>query len=359
MKTVRIGVIGAGRIGKIHATNLAQRVPGATLAAISDPVPGAAKAAAEGLNIKLVTTDEREILESKEIDAVAICSPTDTHARLIEAAAARGKHVFCEKPIDLDLTVIRRALAAVKDAGIKLQVGFNRRFDPNFARAAALVREGKVGTPHLVRITSRDPGPPPLEYVKVSGGLFLDMTIHDFDMARFLVADEVVEVSAAAACLVDPKIGQAGDVDTAVVTLRYKNGAIGAIDNSRRAAYGYDQRVEVLGTGGCVAVGNDTPTRTSVWDGGGQHADPPLHFFLERYQEAYMREMRAFVSAVLEGKPVPVSGDDGLQAARIAVAAKRSAELGRPVKLSEVETHGDGDKGAKVGTRRVPASRGA
>jgi myo-inositol 2-dehydrogenase/D-chiro-inositol 1-dehydrogenase len=335
MKKLRIGVIGAGRIGKIHAENLASRLPGVELRAISDVRLKSARDVAGALRVPKAYGDHRALLRSG-IDAVVICSPTDTHARIIEEAAAAGKHIFCEKPIDLDLGVIRKALAAVAKAKVKFQTGFNRRFDPSFRKAAEAVRSGKLGTPHIVRITSRDPAPPPPEYVKVSGGMFLDMTIHDFDMARYLLGDEVEEVTAIGSCLVDPRIGKAGDIDTAVVTLRYRGGAICAIDNSRRAVYGYDQRVEVFGSKGCVVVSNSVPTNAGVWDDAGQHRDLPLNFFLERYQEAYLEEMRCFVSAVLEGKAVPVTGDDGLKAVVLGLAAKRSLALNRPVKVGEV-----------------------
>jgi myo-inositol 2-dehydrogenase/D-chiro-inositol 1-dehydrogenase len=340
MQKLRVAVIGAGRIGKIHATNLATRLPDVELVAISDVRLESAQDAAKALRIPKALSDYHDFLNSKDIDAVVICSPTDTHARIIEEAAAAGKHIFCEKPIDLDLGIIHRALAAVAKAKVKFQVGFNRRFDPSFRKAAEAVRSGKLGTPHLVRITSRDPAPPPLDYVKVSGGLFLDMTIHDFDMARYLLGDEIDAVTTMASCLVDPQIGKAGDVDTAIVTLRYRNGAFGAIDNSRRAVYGYDQRVEVFGSKGCVTVSNSTPTNAGIWDAEGQHRDLPLNFFLERYQEAYLEEMRGFVSAVLDGKDTPVTGDDGLQAVLLGLAAKKSLELNRPVKISEVAGHG-------------------
>jgi len=261
MAGITVGVVGAGRIGRIHAENI-RGIPEARLQAVADVAADDALAAwARGLGVGRVARDPREIMDDPSIDAVVICSSTDTHADLVVAAAERGKHVFCEKPIDLSVAKVRRALAAVERAGVKLQVGFNRRFDHNFRRARELVQSGALGEPHLVRITSRDPAPPPLAYVKVSGGLFLDMTIHDFDMARYLTGSEVVEVYAQGAVLVDPAIGEAGDVDTAVVTLVFASGALGMIDNSRKAAYGYDQRVEVFGSKGSAACSNDTPSR--------------------------------------------------------------------------------------------------
>ena len=334
---VNIGVIGGGRIGRLHAQNLSTRIAGATVVAVADIVPEAAEKLAQELRIGAAYGDPRAILEDPAVDAVAICSSTDTHAGLIEAAAAAGKHIFCEKPIALDLGAIDRALAAVERAGVKLQVGFNRRFDPSFRRVRDLVATGKVGTPHLLRITSRDPAPPPLSYVRVSGGLFLDMMIHDFDTARYLMGAEVEEVYAAASVLVDPAIGQAGDVDTAAVTLRFAGGALGVIDNSRRAVYGYDQRVEVFGSGGMALATNRTPDAVVYSDGDGVHAALPLYFFVERYSQAYVAEMEAFVAAIAEDREPPVTGRDGRLPVVMAYAAIKSYAEHRPVRLSEVD----------------------
>jgi len=292
---------------------------------------------ARGLGIEKVTRDPREVMSDRDIDAVVICSSTDTHADMVMAAAAGKKHVFCEKPIDLTVDKVKRALAAVEKAGVKLQVGFNRRFDHNFRRVRELVQSGALGAPHLVRITSRDPAPPPPEYVKVSGGIFLDMTIHDFDMARYLSGSEVVEVYAKGAVLVDPAIGQAGDVDTAAVTLTFANGAIGVIDNSRKATYGYDQRVEVFGSKGCAACSNDTPSSVLVSNEQGVQGDKPLYFFLERYRQAFIDEMKEFFGALVENRPTPVTGVDGLKPILIGLAAKRSVAERRPVLVSEIE----------------------
>ncbi len=335
--SVSVAVIGAGRIGKIHAENLAARVPGARLAGVADVHLPAARALADHLGISRATSDYREFLADPRVGAVAICSSTDTHGRIIEEAAAAGKPIFCEKPIDHDLGRIRAALRAVEQAGVALQVGFNRRFDPGFARARALVATGQLGRPHLIRVTSRDPAPPPIEYVRVSGGMFLDMTIHDFDMVRFLSGSEAVEVYAAGAVLVDPAMGEAGDIDTAVITLRLANGAIATIDNSRKAVYGYDQRVEVFGSDGMVVVGNRTPENHVHYSAETVRSAKPLHFFLERYQEAYWEEMRQFVQAVAQGTPPPVSGADGLTPVLMARAASRSLREGRPVRMAEVE----------------------
>jgi myo-inositol 2-dehydrogenase/D-chiro-inositol 1-dehydrogenase len=335
--TTNIGIIGAGRIGKLHADNLVTRVPEARVLAIADIMEDAAKETAARLNIPNVSGDYHDILNHPDIQAVAICSATDTHSQIIVEAAQAGKHIFCEKPVDFSLEKIDRALAAVERAGITLQIGFNRRFDPNFARVREVVQSGQIGDVHILRITSRDPGPPPISYIKVSGGIFLDMTIHDFDMARFLVGSEVSEVFAVGAVRVDPAIGEAGDIDTAVVTLKFENGAIGVIENSRKAVYGYDQRVEVFGSGGMVASENNTANRVNVGDTSGFHSPLPLYFFLERYTDSYINEMRAFIHAVERDETPPVVGVDGRIPVVIGLAAWKSVRENRPVKLSEVE----------------------
>ena len=334
-KTLRFGVIGAGRIGKIHAETLAARVAGASVATIADVNLAAAQETAARLHIPLATHDYKVILNDPQIDAVAICSSTDTHARLIVEAAQAGKHIFCEKPIDHDLAKIAAALDAVEKAGVKLQIGFNRRFDPNFRKVHEMVAEGKIGKPHILRITSRDPAPPPIEYIKVSGGIFLDMTIHDFDMARYQMGD-VESVYVAGGVMVDPRIGEAGDIDTAVITLHFANGAIGTIDNSRQAVYGYDQRVEIFGSEGMVTAFNNTPDNTVYSNVDGVHSAKPLYFFLERYMDSFIAEMKEFVTAVVEDKPTPVGGEDGRAPVLIGMAAWKSYREHRPVKISEV-----------------------
>jgi myo-inositol 2-dehydrogenase/D-chiro-inositol 1-dehydrogenase len=333
---VRFGVIGAGRIGKIHAENLANRVDCAEVVAIADVDLRAAQETAARLRIPKVYADYQAILQDPEINAVAICSSTNTHAQIVIEAAQAGKHIFCEKPIDHDLARIDAALAAVEQAGVQLQIGFNRRFDPNFAHVRAMIAAGKVGDPHILRITSRDPNPPPASYVKVSGGMFLDMTIHDFDMARFLMDSEVVEVYTAAGVMIDPAIGEAGDVDTAVILLRFANGAIGTIDNSRKAIYGYDQRIEVFGSGGMLQANNNTPHNDLYADGEGVHAAKPLYFFLERYTDSFIAEMKAFVSSVQSGAAPSVSGRDGRIPVLIGMAARKSYLENRPVRLAEL-----------------------
>lgn len=337
MPKVNIGLIGAGRIGKLHAQHLAFRIPEANLLAVADIFVEAAEKCAAECQIPAAFRDYRRILDDPDIDAVVICTSTDTHAQIIEEAAAAGKHIFCEKPLDLDLARIDRLLAAVDEAGVKLQVGFNRRFDPNFQRVRDLVAAGKIGTPHIVRITSRDPEPPPIEYVKVSGGIFLDMTIHDFDMARYLINDEVTELYAAGGVRVDPEIGKVGDIDTAVIILRYAGGAIGTIDNSRKAVYGYDQRVEVFGSEGMVVVSNNKPDTAEWSNADGVHSSLPLFFFIERYVDSYIAEMRAFIESVQQDKAPPVTGIDGRIPVVMGYAARKSYEENRPVKLSEVE----------------------
>ena len=333
---LRFGVIGAGRIGKLHAENLATRIPGATVACIADPVLDSARDLAARLHVPAFSADYHAILNDPTIDAVAICSSTDTHAQIITEAARAGKQIFCEKPIAYDLAKIDEALAAVEKAGVRLQIGFNRRFDPNFKRIHELVAAGKIGEPQILRITSRDPAPPPIEYVKVSGGIFFDMTIHDFDMARYIAGSEVEEIFVAGAVRVDPKIGEAGDIDTAVITLRFANGAIGTIDNCRKAVYGYDQRVEIFGSAGMLAAANNTPDSVVYSGSETVQSAKPLYFFLERYAESFVAEMRAFVATVQESKPTVVTGLDGRIPVRMAMAAVRSLKENRPVRLTEI-----------------------
>jgi myo-inositol 2-dehydrogenase/D-chiro-inositol 1-dehydrogenase len=335
-RKINLGLIGAGRIGRVHAENLVYRMPQANLLAVADVFQEAAEKCAADYNIPLAVQDHRRILEDERIEAVIICSSTDTHAPFIIQAAQAGKHIFCEKPIDLDLGRIDQALAAVEQNKVKLQVGFNRRFDPNFKQARDLVAAGKIGTPHLVHIMSRDPAPPPIGYVKVSGGIFLDMTIHDFDMARYLLNSEVEEIYATGGVMIDPAIGEAGDIDTAVVTLHYASGAIGTIDNSRQAVYGYDQRIEVFGSKGNVIVTNSRPHNAVYTDTEGVHSALPLYFFLERYTEAYVAEMKAFIEAIEQDKTPPVSGIDGRVPVVMGLAAWKSYRENRPVKLSEI-----------------------
>lgn len=276
------------------------------------------------------------LLQNPEIQAVAICSSTDTHAEFITRAAQAGKHVFCEKPIDSDLGRIDKVLEAVEKAGVKFMVGFNRRFDANHARIRTAIASGQIGTPHLLHIISRDPAPPPIEYVKVSGGMFFDMTIHDFDMARFLLG-EVEEIYAAAGVLVDPKIGEAGDVDTALITLKFANGAMGSIDNSRKAVYGYDQRVEVFGNQGALRSENVHADQVTHFGGESVSRGLPQNFFMDRYLAAYQAELQAFIDCLVQDKPSPVSGADGRAPVVMALAARKSLQENRPVRLAEIQ----------------------
>jgi len=332
-----IGIIGAGRIGKVHAENLAFRVPEARALAITDLNRSAAERVASRCGIPTVAGSVDQVLANPAIQAVLICSSTDTHADLIVRSAQAGKHIFCEKPIAHSLPKIDTALTAVEQAGVKLQIGFNRRFDPNFARVRAAVAGGEIGTPRLLHIISRDPAPPPVSYVKVSGGIFLDMTIHDFDMARFLIGDEVEEIYTAAGVMVDPAIGDAGDLDTALLVLRFRNGVIGTIDNCRQAAYGYDQRAEILGSAGSIATANCYPNEATISTGQSVRRDLPLNFFMDRYTDSFANEVRSFVQSVVEDKPTAVTGLDGRIPVIMGLAARKSYDERRVVKLSEIQ----------------------
>lgn len=336
MKKLNVGIIGAGRIGQVHAKSITYHIPQAKIVAISDIYYEGAEKVAESLGIPNAYEDYHEILNNPEIDAVLICSSTDTHADIAVEAAEAGKHIFCEKPVDLTVAKIKKVIAAVEKAGVKLQIGFNRRYDHNFAEIKRLANDGKLGKLQTIKITSRDPEPPSIDYVKVSGGIFLDMTVHDFDMARF-IGGEVEEVYANAAVTVDEAIGEAGDVDTALIALKFKNGAIGVIDNCRKACYGYDQRLEVFGTGGQASAANDTPTNVSYINENGNMTDKPLYFFLERYMQSFTDEMTEFINAVQNDELTKTTVNDGLEALRLGLAARLSVKEHRPVKLSEIE----------------------
>ena len=334
---MNVGIIGAGRIGKVHGESIMRYVKNATVKAIADPFMSAeTEAWARSLGIEEVYTDYHKILEDKDIQAVLICSSTDTHSSISLEAIAAGKHIFCEKPIDHDVNKILEVKKALETAGVKYQVGFNRRFDHNFKHARAAVADGKIGALDILKICSRDPGAPPVEYVKVSGGIFLDMTIHDFDMVRFMSGEEVDEVFAYGAVRVDPAIGEAGDIDTAVISMKLQSGAIAVIDNSREASYGYDQRVEAFGRKGQVAVSNDTESTAVISDADGVHAEKPLFFFLQRYMQAYVDEVSEFIDCIVHDKDVTVGIDCGLQPVLIGLAAKKSLAENRPVKISEI-----------------------
>ena len=328
-----IGIIGAGRIGKLHTENIVNNMHNVYVKWVSDIYIDKMADWCAQVGVKNTTADYMDILKDEEVAAVLICSSTDTHAKISIEAAEHGKHIFCEKPIDLDVAKINEVAKAVKKAGVKMQVGFNRRYDHNFKRAQERVAAGDIGDVHIVKITSRDPAPPPIEYVKVSGGLFLDMAIHDFDMARFLSGSEVREVFVKGAVLVDENIGKAGDVDTAVITLLFENGAIGIIDNSRKAVYGYDQRIEVFGSKGCVTAENDFPNTAKLINIDGVQGDKPKYFFLDRYFESYTGEVKAFIDCIVKDTEPEVGIKDGLNSVVIGLAAKESLDKNSPVKI--------------------------
>ncbi len=331
---LRLGIIGAGRIGKVHCESIGRYVKDAVVACVADPFMNAeTEKTVKALGAEKVTKDYKEILADKSIDAVLICSSTDTHAKISIEAIEAGKHVFCEKPVDHDVDKILEVKAALAKSNVKYQVGFNRRFDHNFEAVRDAIASGKIGHLDVLKICSRDPGAPPVEYIKVSGGIFLDMTIHDFDMVRFLSGDEVESVYAVGGVTVDKAIGEAGDIDTAIITMKLKGGTLAVIDNCRRATYGYDQRAEAFGALGQVAIANDCKSSAVISDANGVTAEKPLYFFLERYMQAYVKEITEFVDCIVNDKPVSVGIEDGLQAVAIGIAAKKSLETGMPVKL--------------------------
>ena len=332
---IRIGVLGAGRIGSLHARLIAREVPGLTLSELFDVDHEAADDVASELGVP-VAASAPELMASLATDAIAICTSTDTHVDLLVAGAESGKPVFLEKPLSLDLAEVDRGLDAVERAGSYLQLGFNRRFDPGHASVRTAIAAGEVGELHLLRISSRDPAPPPLEYVRVSGGIFLDMTDHHFDMARYLTGSEVEEVYAIGDVRVDEGIGAAGDLDTVVVTMRHTDRTLTTIDNSRRAAYGFDQRLEAFGSAGMAVSANPLRHMGSVTTQGGTRTEPLPFFFLERYVPSYLAQWAAFEEAVRAGSPPPVSGRDGRAALVVGLAARRSAQEARPVRTVEI-----------------------
>ncbi|MYI14374.1 MAG: inositol 2-dehydrogenase [Acidimicrobiaceae bacterium] len=331
---VRIGLLGCGRIGSMHAELLSRRVQGTTLAAVYDVFGEAAASVAEAYGARHASS-ATELISSDDVDAVAICSSTDTHIDLLVDAAAAGKPAFVEKPLSLDLAEVDRGIAAATEAGIGVQVGFNRRFDAAHRHVRDRVAAGEVGDVHLVRISSRDPDPPPISYIEVSGGIFCDMTIHDFDMARYVTGSEAVEVYATGGVRVDPAIGEAGDLDTAVVVVTHANGTITTIDNSRRAVYGYDQRLEAFGSAGMACSDNPTSATARYWDADGSHGRPLPYFFLDRYIPSYEAEWDAFV-AMVHGAPSPVTLADGRAPLVMGLAAWASVREGRPVPVAEI-----------------------
>ncbi|MDO4296569.1 MAG: inositol 2-dehydrogenase [bacterium] len=334
---VTVGIIGAGRIGKVHTQSICNYVKNAKIKTIADPFMNEETAAwAKSMGAEQTTNDYKEILADPEIDAVLICSSTNTHSPISVEAIQAGKHVFCEKPIDHDIEKIKQVIDALKESKVKYQVGFNRRFDHNFEAVKKAVVAGKIGEPHIIKVTSRDPEPPSAEYAAVSGGMFLDMTIHDFDMVRYLAGCDAEEIYVQSAVLVDPAIGEAGDVDTAVITLKMENGAIAVIDNSRKAAYGYDQRAEVFGSKGMVATSNDTESSAVLSTVDGVTGEKPLYFFLERYMQSFAKEVTCFINAIENDTETPLGVEDGLKPVLMGIAAKKSVEEHRPVKISEI-----------------------
>lgn len=336
-QSIRFAVLGCGRIGKMHAEMLARQVHGASVSVVFDVVTASATSLGASIGARIASSLVQAVT-ADDVDAVAICTSTDTHVGAMVAAAQAGKAIFCEKPVSLDLAEVDRGLAMVAAAGVPLQIGFNRRYDPSHKAVADAVKQGAVGDVHICNITSRDPGPPPIEYIKVSGGLFNDMTIHDFDMARYVTGSEVVEVYAKGAVRIDPAIGEAGDIDTAVVLLTHENGAITTIDNSRKATYGYDQRVEAFGSNGMAASDNYNQFNSVLATDNGYRRPPLENFFLERYAKSYLDQWDAFIEMVNTNGPSPASGADGRAPLVIGIAALRSMNERRPVRVEEITT---------------------
>jgi myo-inositol 2-dehydrogenase / D-chiro-inositol 1-dehydrogenase len=335
MKQLRIALLGMGRIGKIHYRNINQFFPNASIVAVADPLYEEEAFKKEFGNV-FFSKNAGDAIARPGVDAVLICTPTSSHADLLTHAAEKGKHIFCEKPMDLSLERTIALAQLVKRMNVQLMLGFNRRFDPDFMQARRHIQEGKIGALQIVKITSRDPGLPPIDYLKNSGGLFMDMAIHDFDMARYIMGKKVMEVFARGLVLVDEAVATADDVDTALTTLIFEDGTYAVIDNSRKAAYGYDQRLEIFGSGGMIQVDNNLHNRNIIYDEKGIHTALPLDFFMDRYSRSYYNEMKLFIEALTNGTPMPVGSTDGVEATRIAVAARMSMEEERPVKMSEI-----------------------
>ncbi|MGL4484095.1 MAG: inositol 2-dehydrogenase [Anaerovoracaceae bacterium] len=336
MAKMKVGIIGVGRIGKVHTLSIKNQIPEVEILAVSDINFEEARRWAKEMNIPNAYESYEEIINNPEIDAVLICSATDTHADISSEAAKAGKHIFCEKPVDLTIEKVEQVIAEAKAAGVKLQIGFNRRFDHNFRKVRELIADGTLGDLQILRITSRDPEPAPAEHSKWSGGMFNDMTIHDFDMARFMTGSEPVEVYAVADAKITPSLKDFDDFDTAMITITFENGAFCTIDNSRKAVYGYDQRVEAFGSKGKAEISNDAPS-TAVWStADGIMSEKPKYFFLERYMDSFAEEMKQFMAAIINDTETPVVGFDGLQPLKMGLAAKKSVLEKRAVKLSEI-----------------------
>jgi myo-inositol 2-dehydrogenase/D-chiro-inositol 1-dehydrogenase len=335
IKKAKIAVIGTGRMGSVHCRNIVRSIPNAELVAVCDIRLEVAQAVADELGIQRVVKDYHDLLSDKDIEAILIASSTDTHAFIMKDVANAGKHIFCEKPLALELDKIDEALKTVEKAGVKLQVGFNRRFDKSFQRVREIVASGEIGRPCILRITNRDPDFPAMEFLRVSGGIFLDLAIHDFDMVRFQLGD-VVEVYAAGGVLIEPKLNEFGDIDTDVVILKFANGAVGTIDNSRKAVYGYDQRLEVFCSNGTAMANNEVETTTVKGNTDGFLSAKLPYFFMQRYAPCYVEEVREFIECIRDDKPTPTSGADGRAAVVLGYAAWKSFRENRPVKVSEI-----------------------
>jgi myo-inositol 2-dehydrogenase/D-chiro-inositol 1-dehydrogenase len=338
VSTIGIGLLGLGRIGKIHFRNIMHYFDRARIVAVADPLYN--KNSFEETYGKIFfSKSEEEVIAHPDVEAVLICSPTSAHAKSLQLAMAHKKHIFCEKPMDLSLKTTALLTNLSINSGVKLMMGFNRRFDPDFMKARETVVAGKVGKVQIVKITSRDPGLPPIDYIRNSGGLFMDMAIHDFDMARYMMNKNVVEVFSKGLVMVDEAVGKAGDIDTALTTLTFEDGTYAVIDNSRKAVYGYDQRIEVFGSGGMLQVENNQHNRNILYNETGIHQSLPLDFFMDRYAESYLGEMKMFIDTVVNDKPVTVTADDALAASKIAVAARISMEEQRPVSMDEIKVN--------------------
>ena len=335
-RKVKIAVVGTGRMGSVHVRNIVRQIPDAELVAVCDIRLEVAQAVADECGIQRVVRDYHELLNDQEIEAILIASSTDTHAFIMKDVARAGKHIFCEKPLALELDKIDEALAAVEKAGVKLQVGFNRRFDKSFQRVREIVASGEIGYPCILSITNRDPDFPAMEFLRVSGGIFLDLAIHDFDMIRYQVGD-VQEVYAAGGVLIEPKLKEFGDIDTDVVVLKFTNGAVGTINNSRKAVYGYDQRLEVFCSSGTAIATNEAETTAVKGNQDGFLSAKPPYFFMQRYAPCYVEEVRQFIECVRDDKPTPTTGADGRAAVVLGYAAWKSFRENRPVRISEIQ----------------------
>lgn len=346
-KMLHIGVIGCGRIGQLHAANITHKIPNAMLVCVSDVFESAAIKLANRLQVPMACKDAIDLVNNPAVQAVIVCSPTDTHAEIIRTAAAAGKHIFCEKPVDKSLEVIDELSRVIDDSGSRFFLGFQRRFDIHFQRVRKVREDGQLGRGLKLHLLSRDPSPPPIGYLKQSGGIFLDQASHDFDMARFITGQDIVEITATGMA-VNPEIAEIGDLDHTMVTVKFEDGTLGVIDNSRSCALGYDQRAEYFGENGSVSVENVTPNNCSFTSKEGFHAEAPLNFFMDRYADAYVEEMKTFVDCILYEKPMPCGIEDGRKTILYAAAATLSAKEGRTVKVSEVDNANGSKSEAKA-----------